>query len=155
MIAVAPGALPRHAHAGKNVLLDDRPAGDRIRRILDGHDHQPELVRRTGLALALLGDTAGNERVADVLAGTGNAGALRGASEALGYQRGISCGPNLLAALEDRSLSSLALANVAAALGRSADKDWLPWFVTYSVSSNYRAAVPTLTDSGMGVLDRR
>ena len=116
-------------------LLEDRKAADQIREILDQRDHRPELVRRTGVALAMLGDVAGNERVADVLSKTNNASALRGASEALGYQKGVTCGPRMLDELRDRGLSALAQANVAAALGRSADKDWLPWFVMFSLNT--------------------
>ena len=34
-------------------------------------------------------------------------------------------------------------APLAAALGRVADKDWLPWHALFTSHSNYRAKIPT------------
>jgi HEAT repeat protein len=54
---------------------------------------------------------------------------------------------------EDRSISKLARAFVAAALGGVGDKDDLPWNTPLSVDTNYATGMDTLTNGATGVLD--
>jgi hypothetical protein len=78
--------------------------------------------------------------------------AIAGALGFIGDQRTI--GP-LVSMLHDASLPPLSRAFAAVALGGVADKEMLPWSSKIGVDTNYRAAVPTLTNGLSGVLDIR
>ena len=54
---------------------------------------------------------------------------------------------------DDRNLTSLAQAFVAAALGGIGDKDDLPWNSVLATDINYRARVDTMTNGRSGILD--
>ena len=68
----------------------------------------------------------------------------------IGDRRSIDA---LIESSEDRELTKLARAFVAAALGGVGDKDELFWNVPLSLDSNYATNIDTLTNGATGILD--
>jgi HEAT repeat protein len=108
---------------------------------------------QASVALGRLGDkTAAPLLLARMREGDNAAGlaAMAQALGAIGDRRSIE---PLQRVAADRTVSGLARAFVAAALGAIGDKDELPWNACLAADVNYAAAVETLTDGSLGVLD--
>ena len=134
-------------------LLGDQDAAPRIRAVLVESDRQPELLRRAGVSLARLGDREADTLLLEIVTGaTHNLPALSAATQALGYRTDLARTKRLCELLREESVSAHSRARLADALGRVADKHWLPWHALFSINCNYRAAVPTLV---AGVFDKK
>ena len=76
--------------------------------------------------------------------------AIASAISRIGDRRAID---TLIQLSQNREMSKLGRAFVAAALGGIGDKDELPWNVPLSIDTNYATGVDTLTNGSTGVLD--
>jgi HEAT repeat protein len=135
-------------------LMQERRAVADIRHVAANATRRPELLLQAAVALGRLGD---KETAADLLNwlrdGSGNLAKLAALSAALariGDRRSIE---PLVAMLHDAELGALPRAFAAVALGGVCDPRDLPWNTPLGADVNYRAAVSTLTDQAMGILD--
>ena len=113
---------------------------------------RPDLLRRAGISLTKLDDAEGQELLLQVLQNaTNNQPALEAAAQALGFRSDAKRAQQLSALLVDRKVNAHSRARLADALGRVADKDWLPWHALFTINANYRATTPTLA---VGIFDK-
>ncbi|MEM7202399.1 MAG: HEAT repeat domain-containing protein [Planctomycetota bacterium] len=135
-------------------LMEHRRSGDLIRDVVGDSEHRPLLFERGTSALAKLGDKAITTELVDLLrqphGSLTRLGAIANALAWVGDRRTVE---PLLRLLQDESVTPLARAFAAVALGGVADKQLLPWNTDLAADTNYRATVETLTDGANGVLD--
>ena len=170
-----PLLLDRHAAAG---LDEVRPTGDRAVQRLGqpppgdagvvaaaqhvGHLPPAEvgwagelrLLEQAAVGLALLGDEEIGLQVAKLLAEARGLAAQASLSGALGFIGDARAVDPLLALVARKDLSASARGLAAAALGRVADEELLPWSASISCGVNYRATTPSLlAGDGTGLLE--
>jgi len=142
-----------HAAIGLG-LLDATGATETLRAQLERSVYRPDLIRDTGIALALLRDKGAVPVLVRILRESTSLSAQAAAARALGTIGDTRAVDPLLELLADREATALARAFAAAALGIVGDKDPLPWSAAIAADVHYGAEVETLTNSaGSGVLD--
>lgn len=135
-------------------LMNDTASKEDIRTVVQQSVRRTTLLQQAAVALGKLGD----KRVAEDLQklmneGEPNLAKLSAIASALGFIGDSRTIAPLKAMLFDDKLGPLSRAFAAVALGGVADKEPLPWNSKIGVSSNYRAAVETLTNGSTGILD--
>jgi HEAT repeat protein len=136
-------------------LMDERRAVAQIRDLASRSVRRPARLQQAAIALGKLGD----KEVTGFLQGmlgveSLNLARLSAVAVALGFigdRRSVD--PLIRLLDDDRHLTKLAQAFVAAALGGIGDKDLLPWNTVLALDVNYRARADTLTNGRSGVLD--
>jgi HEAT repeat protein len=134
-------------------LLRDDGATQMLTEVMLRSTRRPFLLQQAAVGLGCLGDRHANDRLLQLIQETDSVAVLAAIASAIsriGDRRAIS---TLIKLSEDRSMSKLARAFVAAALGGVGDKDELPWNVPLSVDTNYATGMDTLTNGSTGVLD--
>ncbi|MBL8751778.1 MAG: HEAT repeat domain-containing protein [Planctomycetes bacterium] len=135
-------------------LLSDRSAIDDVREVAEFATRRPELMVQAALALGRLGDQAIVDDILRWMAGSevnlSRLAALSTALARIGDRRSLA---PLVRMLHDRELGTLPRAFAAVALGGVCDGRAVPWNTPIAVDTNYRAAVPTLSDQQSGILD--
>jgi hypothetical protein len=136
-------------------LMDERRAVVPIRDLVSRSVRRPNLLQQAAVSLGKLGDKQVTEFLQDMLGQDGiNVARLSAVAVGLGHigdRRSID--PLIRLLDDDRNLTSLAQAFVAAALGGIGDKDDLPWNSVLATDINYRARVDTMTNGRSGILD--
>lgn len=136
-------------------LMDERRAVVPIRDLVSRSVRRPNLLQQAAVSLGKLGDKQVTEFLQDMLGEEGiSVARLSAVAVGLGHigdRRSID--PLIRLLDDDRNLTSLAQAFVAAALGGIGDKDDLPWNSVLASDINYRARVDTMTNGRSGILD--
>lgn len=134
-------------------LLRDDGATQMLTEVMLRSTRRPFLLQQAAVGLGCIGDRHANDRLLQLIQETDSVAVLAAIASAIsriGDRRAIS---TLIKLSEDRSMSKLARAFVAAALGGVGDKDELPWNVPLSVDTNYATGMDALTNGSTGVLD--
>ncbi len=135
-------------------LLDDKKAIPLLRELINDSIRRPEIIRGAAIAYGrLAGVEASDLLLAQLEQNDLSTIRLAGVAKALeliGERRALA---PLQQILGKSTVTHLARAFSAAALGGICDKEDLPWNVKISVDINYRAAVETLTNGQSGILD--
>jgi len=134
-------------------LLHDASAVPQLSEVLQRSERRPFLLQQCAVALGCLGDRGANGQLLEMMKRADSVAVLAAMASAIsriGDRRSIDA---LIELSEDRGLTKLARAFVAAALGGVGDKDVLPWNVPLSVDSNYTTGIDTLSNGATGVLD--
>lgn len=135
-------------------LMEAKSTIPDLRELVDDAEHMPLLMRQAAIALGRLGDKEAVEQLSKVLKrSNANVARLSGIATSFRYIGDRRVVDRLVDLLEDRELTKLARAFVAAALGGVCDRNPLPWNSSYSVGTNYRAGVETLSNGATGILD--
>jgi len=124
-----------------------------LRAILVKSRYQPELLRETAIALAMLGDDDLVSTLTDDLRQAKSLASQASVARALGFAGGLNAVEPLARMLEDRTLTAGARGFAAVALGMVCDRERVPWNARLSVGVNYLAAPATLIDGSAGILD--
>ena len=136
-------------------LMDERRAVAPIRDLASRSVRRPARLQQAAIALGKLGDKEVTGFLQDMLRNQSlNVARLSAVAVALGFigdRRSID--PLIRLLDDDRNLTKLSQAFVAAALGGIGDKDLLPWNTVLALDVNYRARADTLTNGRTGVLD--
>lgn len=134
-------------------LMECREAVPVLTTVLKRSVRRPFLLLQSALALGRLSDTTATPVLQQLLRDAGSTAEMAALAQALGRIGDRRSIEELQRMAGDKQLSSLARAFAAAALGSVGDKDELPWNACLAVDVNYAAAVETLTDGSLGVLD--
>ena len=135
-------------------LLDERNAVDDIRKVALAAGRRPVLLVQAAVSLGKLGDKAvAADFIRWLTDGEPNLSTMAAVATALGQIGDRRSLVPLRRMLFDTKLGGLPRAFAAAAIGGVADRHELPWNACIGNGTNYRAAVPTLTDQAMGILD--
>ncbi len=135
-------------------LMDAKEMIPKLRSVVADSKHMPLLMMQASIALGKLGDKDAIKLLSKVLKkGNANVARLSGIATAFRYIGDRRAVAELIKLLKDRELTKLSRAFVAAALGGVSDANMLPWNSIYSIGTNYRARVSTLSGAGTGVLD--
>ena len=124
-----------------------------LRAILTKSRFQPELMRETAIALALLGDVDLEATLLESLRNARSLASQAGSARALGFAGTLRSVDSLAKMLGDSSLTAGARAFSAVALGMVCDRERTPWNAFLSIGVNYPSAPPTLSDGSAGILD--
>ncbi len=124
-----------------------------LRAILVKSRYQPELLRESAIALAMLGDNDLVTTLVDNLRQAKSLASQASVARALGFAGGLNAVEPLAKMLEDSSLTAGARGFAAVALGMVCDRERVPWNARLSFGVNYLAAPPTLIDGQAGILD--
>ncbi|MBI5853514.1 MAG: HEAT repeat domain-containing protein [Planctomycetes bacterium] len=136
-------------------LMGQTEAVQQIQDIVSTSTRRPIRLRQAAIALGKLGDKSAAQILIKMLTDDGEPdlakmSAIASALGFIGDQRTID---PLVKMLFDTNLPPLSRAFSAVALGGVADKELLPWNSKLAVNMNYRAAVETLTNQAVGILD--
>jgi len=134
-------------------LLRDEGAAQMMTEVMLRSSRRPFLLQQAAVGLGCLGDRHANDHLLQMIQETESVAVLAAIASSIsriGDRRAID---TLVKLSEDRSISKLARAFVAAALGGVGDKDDLPWNTPLSVDTNYATGMDTLTNGATGVLD--
>ncbi|MFO1051993.1 MAG: hypothetical protein U1F36_07245 [Planctomycetota bacterium] len=137
-------------------LMADRKAIAPIMDLVQSSARRGDRLRQAAIALGKLGDKHAANSLLKMLDDDGSQPDLAKMSAiaaALGFIGDTSSVDPLVDMLFDKRLTDLSRAFAAVALGGIADKELLPWNSKLAVNMNYRAAVETLTNQSVGVLD--
>jgi len=135
-------------------LMDDRRSIEDIREIVGNSVRRPDLLKQAAIALGKLGDKSVAEQLQTMMReGDSNLAKMSAIASALGFIGDRRTIDPLVEMLFDENLTDLSRAFAAVALGGVADKESLPWNSKIGVDMNYRAAVETLTNGSVGILD--
>ncbi|MCY2961177.1 MAG: hypothetical protein NTY35_13535 [Planctomycetota bacterium] len=134
-------------------LLGAPEAVKPLRAILQKSRFQPELLRETAIALALLGDVDLESALIGELRDARSLASQAAIARALGFAGKLATVDPLAKMLGDSSLTAGARAFSAVALGMICDRERLPWNAFLSIGVNYPSAPATLSDGSAGVLD--
>ncbi len=134
-------------------LLGAPEAVKPLRAILAKSRFQPDLMRETAIALALLGDTDLETTLLEELRSAKSLASQAGVARALGFAGTLSTLDPLAKMVRDTSLTSGARAFAAVALGMVCDRERLPWNAFLAAGVNYPSAPATLSDGQAGILD--
>lgn len=124
-----------------------------LRAILAKSRFQPDLMRETSIALALLGDTEVETLLLEELRSAKSLASQAGVARALGFAGSLSTLDPLAKMVRDTSLTSGARAFAAVALGMVCDRERMPWNAFLAAGVNYPSAPSTLSDGQAGILD--
>ena len=136
-------------------LMKQTEAVQQIQDIVSTSTRRPIRLRQAAIALGKLGDKSAAQILMKMLTDDSEPdlakmSAIASALGFIGDQRTID---PLVKMLFDTNLPPLSRAFSAVALGGVADKELLPWNSKIAVNMNYRAAVETLTNQSVGILD--
>ena len=134
-------------------LLRDEGATQMMTEVMLRSARRPFLLQQAAVGLGCLGDRQANDHLLQMIQETESVAVLAAIASSIsriGDRRAID---TLVKLSEDRSISKLARAFVAAALGGVGDKDDLSWNTPLSVDTNYATGMDTLTNGATGVLD--
>ena len=135
-------------------LMNDRGAKVDIDNVITTSLRKPKLLQQAAVALGKLGDKTVADTLQKMLGDDDrNLAKLSAVASALGFIGDARTVQPLIKMLFDDRLTDLSRAFAAVALGGVGDKEDLPWNSKIGSNANYRAAVETLTGSGMGILD--
>ncbi|MEO6708614.1 MAG: HEAT repeat domain-containing protein, partial [Planctomycetota bacterium] len=134
-------------------LLNEQSAVEPIEEIARHAKFQPELMRSAAIALALLDDKQLVPELIQMLASASSLSSQASIAKALGTIGDSRSVDALISLLNSKSVTDIARAFGAVALGIVADKEDLPWNAKIAVGSNYRANTDSLTDGKGGILD--
>lgn len=134
-------------------LLRDDGATQMLTEVMVRSTRRPFLLQQAAVGLGCLGDRHANDRLLEMLKETESVAVLAAIASAIGRIGDRRAIDTLVQLSEDRSMSKIGRAFVAAALGWVGDKDELPWNVPFSVDTNYATGIDTLTNGATGVLD--
>lgn len=134
-------------------LLRDTGATQLLTNVMMRSTRRPFLLQQAAVGLGCLGDRHANSQLVALLKESSSVAVLAAVASAIsriGDRRAID---TLIQLSQDREMSKLGRAFVAAALGGIGDKDEMPWNVPFSIDANYATGVDTLTNGSTGVLD--
>ena len=136
-------------------LMGQTEAIQQIQDVVSTSTRRAARLRQAAIALGKLGDKSAAQLLMKMLTDDSepDLAKMSAIASALGYigdQRTID---PLVKMLFDTNLTPLSRAFSAVALGGIADKELLPWNSKIAVNMNYRAAVETLTNQSVGILD--
>jgi len=134
-------------------LVGAEEASSPLRAILAKARFQPELLRETAIALALIGDADIETKLIAELANARSLSSQAGLARAIGFAGSLSSAEPLAKMLADSSLTAGARAFSAVALGMVLDRERTPWNAFLSIGVNYPSAPASLTDGQAGILD--
>jgi HEAT repeat protein len=134
-------------------LLGAPEAKSPLRAILLKSRFQPELMRETAIALALLGDVELEPALLEELRNAKSLASQASVARALGFAGTLASVEPLAKMLGDSLLTAGARAFSAVALGMVCDRERTPWNAFLSIGVNYPSAPPTLSDGSAGILD--
>jgi len=134
-------------------LVGAEEASVPLRAILAKARFQPELLRETAIALALIGDADIETTLVAELANARSLSSQAGLARAIGFAGSLTSAEPLAEMLADSSLTSGARAFSAVALGMVLDRERTPWNAFLSIGVNYPSAPASLTDGKAGILD--
>ncbi|MFN3243244.1 MAG: HEAT repeat domain-containing protein [Planctomycetota bacterium] len=134
-------------------LLQDTKSVAHLGEVMQRSARRPFLLQQCAVALGVLGDRHANDQLLGLLENSESVAVLAAIASSIsriGDRRAIG---RLIEMTDDKGLTKLGRAFVAAALGGVGDKDELPWNVPLSVDVNYATGIDTLTNGSTGVLD--
>lgn len=134
-------------------LLGDPSCRPTLSLLLERSLRRPFLLQQAAVALGRLGDKDATARLLVMLRNSESLAVLSAIAIAVGQIGDRRSIEPLVEMTQDKDITKLARAFVAAALGGVGDKDKLPWNVPLTVDCNYAASVDTLTNGTTGVLD--
>lgn len=134
-------------------LLGAPEAVKPLRAILAKSRFQPDLLRETAIALALLGDAEVESLLLEELRNARSLASQAGVARALGFAGTLATVEPLARMLGDASLTAGARAFSAVALGMVCDRERTPWNACLAIGVNYPSAPATLSDGSAGILD--
>lgn len=135
-------------------LAGARGARELLGFTLDESTNRPLLLGKVAMALGLLEDGTVQTRLLEALQDSSSAHAQGYLAAAVGVVGDVRAIAPLTRILEDESRDARLRAFAAAALGRIADPDRLPWNAVLARGLNYRHAPASLFDgSGRGALE--
>lgn len=134
-------------------LVGDPRARPPLRTILSASRFQPELLRETAIALALLGDVDLESTLLEELRVARSTASQAGIARAIGFAGSVATIQPLVKMLRDTTTSAGARAFSAVALGMVCDRERMPWNSYLSIGVNYPSAPSTLSDGSAGLLD--
>ncbi|MHC5064295.1 MAG: HEAT repeat domain-containing protein [Planctomycetota bacterium] len=136
-------------------LMDEKEALDQIRELVEKSVRRPYLLTQAAIAMGKLGDKEAMAQLNQILStGAQNVAKMSAVATAyrfIGDKRAVK--PLIEMMFDERKLTKISRAFVAAALGGIADKELFPWNAKIAIGCNYRAAVSTLTNGQTGILD--
>lgn len=125
-----------------------------LRSVVQAARYRPTLLEQAAESLALLGDRENSPTLAREIGEARGAAAQAAIAGALGFIGDARSVDPLLALIARKDLSASARGLAAAALGRVADENPLPWHASISCGLNYRAATVSLfAGDGTGLLE--
>ncbi|MBL8863155.1 MAG: hypothetical protein JNK02_14255 [Planctomycetes bacterium] len=139
--------------AGGLGLLGADEAVEPLRALLAKSRFQPELLRESAIALALIGDPGVEGLLLEELKSARSLSSQAGLARAIGFAGTLETATPLASMLADTSLTSGARAFSAVALGMVLDRERLPWNAFLSIGVNYASAPASLSDGSAGILD--
>jgi hypothetical protein len=135
-------------------MTGDRAHADALIAVVADAAYRPVELSEAAIGLGLLGDGRAVEVLAEGLRGARSFAAQAAFATALGHVGDARAVAPLLAMLGDDARTDRARAFAAAALGRIADRDPLPWNTELKLGVNPTALPETLFDaSGFGLLN--
>jgi HEAT repeat protein len=135
-------------------LMNSSAAIAPLQATVKNSKYRAVLLKESAIALGILRDKSLVKQLLDMLAEAKTLSTQTSITAALGFIGDASSIAPLVSMLKEKDLSAGARGFAAVALGIVADKEHLPWNTKFSVNINYRANVPTLSDSaGKGLLD--
>lgn len=135
-------------------LMNSAAAIAPLRSTVNNSKYRAALLKESAIALGVLRDKSLVKQLLHMLGEAKTLSTQTSIAAALGFIGDASSVAPLVSMLKDKDLSAGARGFAAVALGIVADKEHLPWNSKFSININYRANVPTLSDSaGKGLLD--
>lgn len=134
-------------------LLNDTKSVNFLTEVMQRSTRRPFLLQQCAVALGVLGDRHANDQLLGMLEESESVAVLAAIASSIsriGDRRAIA---RLVEMTDDKGLTKIGRAFVAAALGGVGDKDEIPWNVPLSVDVNYATGIDTLTNGSTGVLD--
>lgn len=134
-------------------MLREPSTQARLLKELDASSGREDELRQVAIALGLLGDRAGVERLLQQAHAAKTALAQAAIARALGFIGDARAITPLGERIRDANQPAMARAYAIVALGILGDHDDLPFSADLQADFNYRAAVPTLLGGGIGLLE--
>ena len=134
-------------------LLGDPAAVPVLSEVLEKAQRHPFLLQQAAVGLAMLGDRAANDRLLAKMKEAQSVAVLAALGNAIGRIGDRRAIDPLIEMTQDKELTKLARAFVAAALGGIGDMSSVPWNLPLSRDANYASPVDTLSNGSTGVLD--
>ncbi len=135
-------------------LMNSTAAMDPLQETVRTSKYRMVLLKESAIALGILRDKSVVHELLQMLAEAKTLSSQASIASALGFIGDASSVDPLVQMLRDKDVTAAARGFAAVSLGIVADKEHLPWNAKFSVNINYRAGVPTLSDSaGKGLLD--
>jgi len=135
-------------------MVGARATTAELQRLVEASAYRPLTLREAASGLALLGDKTTLPRLLAQLKESRSLASQAALAQAIGLIGDARAFEDLIAVIEDSSVSANGRAFAVVALGLAADLDPLPWSVPLAVHGNHLTAPVTLYDDlGLGVLN--